>query len=102
MYYIRSDIPHRRRDDLEKAIDSNLEFKLIITELMVNHKEKWLYMLGYKPPDIKKSVFENAFQLLCDIIMNESSNIVLLEGYNCNLLEENSLVCTYLWDIWLT
>ena len=94
MYYIRSDIPHRRRDDLEKAIDSNLEFKLIITELMVNHKEKWLYMLGYKPPDIKKSVFENAFQLLCDIIMNESSNIVLLGGYNCNLLEENSLVHT--------
>ena len=59
---------------------------------MVNHKEKWLYVLGYKPPDIKKSVFENAFQLLCDVIMNESSNIVLLGDYNCNLLEENFLV----------
>ena len=59
---------------------------------MVNHKEKWFYELGYKPPDIKKSVFENAFQLLCDVIMNESSKIVLLGEY---LLEENSLVHTY-------
>ena len=94
MYYIRSDIPHRRRDDLEQAVDSQLGLELIIMELMVNHKEKWLYVLGYKPPDIKKSVFENAFQLLCDVIMNESSNIVLLGDYNCNLLEENSLVHT--------
>ena len=61
MYYIRSDIPHRRRDDLEQAIDSQLGLELVIMELMVNHKDKWLYVLGYKPPDIKKSVFENAF-----------------------------------------
>ena len=57
---------------------------------MVNHKEKWLYALGYKPPEIKKSVFDNAFQFLCDVMLNESSNIVLLGDYNCNL-EENSL-----------
>ena len=74
MYYIRSDIPHRRRDDLEQAVDSQLGLELIIMELMVNHKEKWLYVLGYKPPDIKKSVFENAFQLLCDVIMNTGGN----------------------------
>ena len=49
MYYIRSDIPHRRRDDLEQAVDSQLGLELIIMELMVNHKEKWLYVLGYKP-----------------------------------------------------
>ena len=63
-------------------------------ELMVNHKEKWLYGLGYKPPDIRKFVFENAFKLLCDVIMNESSNIVLLGDFNCNLLEEHSYVHT--------
>ena len=61
---------------------------------MVNYKEKWLYVLGYKPPDIKKSVFENAFQLLRDVIMNETSKIVLLGDYDFNLLEENSIVPT--------
>ena len=88
LYYIRSDIPHRRRDDLEHVIDSHMGFELIIMELTLNHKEKWLYALGYKPPEIKNSVFENAFQFLCDVMMNESSNIVLLGDYNYNLLEE--------------
>ena len=98
-YYIRSDIPPRRRDDLEHAIDSHLGFKIIIMEITVNHIEKWLYALGYKPAEIKNSVFDNVFQLLCDVMMNESSNIVLLGDCNCNLLKENSLahICdTYL------
>ena len=94
LYYIRSDIPHRRRDDLEHVIDSHMGFELIIMELTLNHKEKWLYALGYKPPEITNSVFENAFQFLCDVMMNESSNIVLLGDYNYNLLEENSLAHT--------
>ena len=37
---------HRRRGDLEQAVDSQLGLELIIMELMVNHKEKWLYVLG--------------------------------------------------------
>ena len=69
-------------------------FDLMIMELTLNYKETWLYVLGYKPPEIKNSVFENAFQFLCDVILNESSNIVLLGDYNCNLLEENSLAHT--------
>ena len=83
MYYIRSDIPHRRRDDLEHVIDSHMGFELMIIELTLNYKEKWLYVLGYKSPEMKNSVFGNAFQFLCDVILNESSNIVLLGDYNC-------------------
>ena len=86
LYYIRSDIPHRRRDDLEHVIDIHIGFELIIMELTLNNKEKWLYELGYKPPEIKNPVFENAFEFLCDVIMNESSNIVLLGDYNYNYL----------------
>ena len=76
MCYVRSDIPHHRKDDIEHAIESHMGFEIIIMEMMVNHKEKWLYALGYKPPEIKKSVFDNVFQLFCDVLMNESSNIV--------------------------
>ena len=77
MYYIRSDIPHRHRDDLEHVIDSHMGFEIISMELTLNHKGKWLYALGYKRQEIKNSVFEKAFHFLCYIIMNESSNLVL-------------------------
>ena len=69
-------------------------FELIIMGLTLNHKEKWLYALGYKPPEIKNSVFQNAFQFLCDAVMNESSNIVLSGDYDYNLLEKNSIAHT--------
>ena len=49
---------------------------------------------GLQTPEIRNSVFENAFQFLCDVMMNKSYNIVLLGDYNYNLLEENSLAHT--------
>ena len=87
MHYIRSDIPHRRRDDLEHIIDSHMRFELIIMEMSPNFKEKWLYALGYKPHRNKESRFF--------FILNERSNIVSLGDYNCNLLEENFLAHMY-------
>ena len=86
--------PLQRADSIVVNSYSHMGFELMIIELTFNYKEKWLYVLGYKPPEIKNSVFENAFQFLCDVILNESSNIVLLGDYNCNLLEENSLAHT--------
>ena len=42
MYYIRSDIEHRRWDDLEHVIDSRKGFELIITELTLNGYTHWV------------------------------------------------------------
>ena len=53
MMYFRSDIPQRRRYDLEKVLDcgeSGLE--IMIIETVMNDKERWIYVMGYKPPDV--------------------------------------------------
>ena len=62
MMFFRSDIPQRRRHDLEKIIDcreSGLE--LVIIETTMNNKERWIYVVGYKLPNVKSSVFIDTF-----------------------------------------
>ena len=56
MLYVRPDIPQRRRHDLEKVVDcSKSGFETIIIEIITDSKECWMYVMGYKPPDIKTS-----------------------------------------------
>ena len=38
MFYIRSDIPHRRRFDLEQMTDNHAGLEIIIVEVMLNKK----------------------------------------------------------------
>ena len=97
MMYFRSDIPQRRRHDLEKIIDgreSGLE--ILIIETTMNAKERWIYVMGYKPPNVTSSVFIDAFSLMCDLILKESNNVIVLGDYNCNFMSENALkdLCT--------
>ena len=97
MMYFRSDIPQRRRHNLEKIIDgreSGLE--ILIIETTMNAKERWIYVMGYKPPNVTSSVFIDAFSLLCDLILKESNNVIVLGDYNCNFMSENALkdLCT--------
>ena len=89
MFYIRSDIPRCRRFDLEQMTDNHAGLEIIILEVMLNKKERWIYVLGYKPPSIADSVFKNAFDLLCDVVLSESQNVVLLGDYNCDFLVDN-------------
>ena len=70
MVYFRSDIPQRRRHDLEKVIDcrdSGLE--IVIIETTMNNKDRLIYVVGYKPPNVQGSVFIDAFSLMCDLIL---------------------------------
>ena len=92
MMYVRSDIPQRRRHDLEKVIDcreSGLE--IMIIETTMNNKELWIYVVGYKPPNVKSSVFIDAFSLMRDLILKESNNVVILGDYNCDFMSVNAL-----------
>ena len=71
MFYVRSDIPQRRRVDLESKIDSrNFGIEIIILETVLHNKERWICVLGYKPPNINDSTFLDAFCLMGDIVMN--------------------------------
>ena len=90
--YVRSDIPHRRRYDLKNIIDnftSGLE--IIIIEATVRTKERWIYVLEYKPPGNKDMTFYDVFSTLCDLIRQESTNIVILGDYNCDFMADSPL-----------
>ena len=92
MLYVRSDIPQRRRHDLEKLVDcSESGLEIIIIEIITDSKERWMYVMGYKPPDIKTSLFVNTFSLMCDLILKESNNVIVLGDYNCNFMSDNEL-----------
>ena len=92
MMYFRSDIPQRRRYDLEKFIDSGESgLEIMIIEAVMNNKERWVYVMGYKPPDVRRSVFIDAFSLICDLILQESNNVIVLGDYNCNFMSDNAL-----------
>ena len=64
MFYIRSDVPHRRRFDLEQMTDSQAGLQIIILEVMLNKKERWIYFLGYKPQIIADYIFERCVWLV--------------------------------------
>ena len=90
--YVRSDIADRRRRDLENIIDnftSGLE--IIIIEATVRTKERWIYAVGYKPPGIKDMTFCDVFSTLCDLILQESTHIVILGDYNCDFMADSPL-----------
>ena len=58
---------------------------------MINNKERWIYVRGYKPPDVKLTVFISAFILACDHILKRSSNVIALCDYDCNSMSDNAL-----------
>ena len=90
--YVRSDIPHRRRHDLENIIDSSATgLEIIIIEATLRKKERWIYIVGYKPPGIKDTAFYDVFSTMCDLVIQESENVVVLGDYNCDFMVDNPL-----------
>ena len=91
-FFVRSYIPHRRRHDLENIIDSFATgLEIIIIEATLRIKERWIYVVGYKPPGIPEMAFYDVFSTLCDLILQESQNIVILGDYNCDFMTDNPL-----------
>ena len=51
--YVKSDIHHRRRYDSENLVcnaSPNHSVEMIIVEAVMNKRDKWAYVLMYKPP----------------------------------------------------
>ena len=86
--YIRSDLPHRRRFDIELNINA---IELIILEVQLYKKEKWFICSCYKPPSIKDSVFEKSFSELLNSLHIESPHILIIGDINFAMSNENTL-----------
>ena len=84
MLYIRSDIPHYRRGDLEGNIDKANGVECVIVECTIRKCEKWIFVAGYKPPRISDVIFKGVFDVLCDVVLQETENIVILADFNLN------------------
>ena len=89
--YVRSDIPHRRRHDLENIIDrSATGLEIIIMEVTMHTKDRWIYVVGNKPPGIEDLAFYDISSTLCDLILLECQNIIIPGDYSCNFLADNT------------
>ena len=91
--YIRSDLPHRRRTDLE--LNHGSAFELVVLEVQFYKKEKWLICSCYKPPCIKDSVFERSFSELLNYLQIESPHILIIGDINFDMNKEKVLYQTY-------
>ena len=87
MVYVRSDIPHHRRTDIEDCINTDCGLEIIILECIFRKHEKWTVIAGYKPPAVTNVDFCNAFASLCETTLRYFENEVILGDYNCNILE---------------
>ena len=87
--YIRSDLPHRRRTDLELNYAS--AFELVVLEVQFYKKEKWFICSCYKPPCIKDSVFERSFSELLNSLQIETPHILIIGDINFDMNKENTL-----------
>ena len=78
----------RRRFDLELNTSA---FEIIILEVQLYKKEKWLICSCYKPPSIKDSVFERSFSELLNSLQIESPHILIIGDINFDMRKDNTL-----------
>ena len=81
LMYVRSDITHRRRKELE-IYESGCQF--IVLEIWLK-KQKWFFVSVYKPPPVKEDIFVDELYIITDRILTESMDIVLLGDMNIDM-----------------
>ena len=79
--YVRSDLTHCRRRDLERNFGSS---QYIIIELWLK-KQRWFVVSIYKPPSVKNSIFIEELGLVCEQLLRDSSNLVLIGDMNIDM-----------------
>ena len=89
LLYIRSDIPHRRRYDMEPEISHGIEIMIIETRLY--KAEKCFLVSVYKPSKIKDRLFEIVFTDICQSLQNKSPHWFILGDMNFDMNITNSL-----------
>ena len=77
--------------------------EIIIIKATLHVKERWIYVVGYKPPGIKDMAFCDVFSTFYDLILQESQNIVTLADYNCDSMADTPVetyVKPLIYKIW--
>ena len=88
MSYLRSDVPHCRRNDLEHDCDSIQQMTF-----ECNMKgEKWFISAIYRPPNAGLATLECLFSKTYEMMLSESSNIIFIGDLNINAINENTLL----------
>ena len=82
--YIKSDIPQRRRFDLEMKLKDGIE--LIAIEIIVR-KEKWLFLNIYKPPKVNNALLIDTIAAVMSITEGSISSTFIVGDININMLQ---------------
>jgi len=79
--YVRSDITHCRRSDLEPE---NSSTQYIVIEAWFK-KDKWFMVSVYKPPPVNEECFINELSMMCEKLLMESSDIIIMGDMNIDM-----------------
>ena len=85
--YIRSDIAHRRRPDLEIPTH---DIQTMVIECDIG-KEKWMIITLYKLPRIKNEHLVEHLDNLYNIVLNETKDVICMGDINVNMLKQNPI-----------
>ena len=89
--YIRSDLPHRRRPDLESVVIAPVE--TFIIEIIIRN-EVWLYICMYNPHFKHKMACCSSIDAIIDVCQSKRpTNILVVGDLNINCLSENESRC---------
>ena len=89
--YIRSDLGHRRRTDIEALVLSSIES--LIIEIIVRG-EKWIFICLYNPHNRTKGVCCESIQNVLQTCESENFAMINVMGdMNVNLLQANEAKC---------
>ena len=89
--YIRCDLPHRRRPDIESVVTSPTE--CLIIEVVLRG-EKWLYACVYSPHFKHRLACCNSLEEICKALSYEKTSMLCVLGdMNIDILDQNSSKC---------
>ena len=91
LLYIRSDIPHRRRCDLEPRNQISHGVEIMVIEARLYKMEKWFLVIIYKPPKVTNESFENTLTEICQSLEKESTHWFVMGDTNLDMNHEKSL-----------
>ena len=89
--YIRNDLPHRRRPDLESMVTAPVE--TIVIEIIIRN-EVWFYICMYSPHYKHKMACCSSIDAIIDACQSKRpANIFVVGDLNINFLGENESRC---------
>ena len=91
LLYIRSDIPHRRRCDLEPRNQVSHGVEIMVIEARLYKMEKWFLVIIYKPPKVTNESFENTPTEIYQYLEKELTHWFVMGDTDFDMNHEKSL-----------